>query len=350
MKDKKKFIISLIIVILILLILGLFLLFKEKTVTINFNTDDVVSTIKVKDGEILSIPDNPVKEGYTFGGFVDDNKRVLIPNSKISKDITLKAKWLDNSLETVEITYLVDNKEYKVLTLKNEKLVLPITPYKEGYTFICWVDSNNNFISDNSIVTSGIKLKAYFIKKGSKTNTVKFDSSEGSRVDSLIVNNNEKIILPIPPTKDGYVFKGWFDSNNNEITKETIVTSNLELKALWKEPYTCPDNCLKIEDGSKCIRETTTDIIKTNGCPAGTRENNGTCLNYSKKYQAFNLNQAPWWGCNGNDFKYTEEDAGGAVDWCVPRINKINTETCPSGYTKENNICKKTETLTCIAN
>lgn len=348
--SKKKIIVSLIIVILILLILGLFLLFKEKTVTISFNVDDVVSTVKVKDGEILTIPANPYKEGYIFGGFFDETGSVLLPTSKINKDVTLKANWIKNDVETVTITYLIDNKEYKVVTLKNEKFILPIIPFKEGYTFICWIDSNNNFISKDNILLQDITLKPYFIKNKVKTSTIKFDVDGGSYVNSLIIETGKNIILPIPPTKDGYVFKGWFDLDNNEITKETIVTSNLELKALWKEPYTCPDNCLKIEDGSKCIREITTDIIKTNGCPAGTRENNGTCLNYSKKYQAFNLNQAPWWGCNGNDFKYSEEDAGGAVDWCVPRINKINTETCPSGYTKENNICKKTETLTCIAN
>lgn len=89
--NKKKIIISLIIVILVLLILVLFLFFREKTVTINFKVDDIVSTVKVKEGETVTIPDNPVKEGYIFGGFVNETGNVLLPTSKISKDVTLKA-------------------------------------------------------------------------------------------------------------------------------------------------------------------------------------------------------------------------------------------------------------------
>mgnify|MGYP004667179429 CR=1 FL=1 len=347
--NKKKITISLIIVILVLLILVLFLFFKGKTVTISFKVDDIVSTVKVKEGETVTIPDNPVKEGYIFGGFVNETGNVLLPTSKISKDVTLKANWIKNDVKTVTITYVIDNKEYKVIVSENEKFVLPIVPFKEGYTFVCWLDSNNNFISKGNVLLQDITLKAYFIKNGVKTSTIKFDALGGSSVDSLIIETGKNIILPIIPVKDGYKFGGWFDLEGKEITNSSVINNNLELKALWKEPYTCPDNCQKIEDGSKCIRETTTDIIKTNGCPAGTRENNGTCLNYSKKYQAFSLNQAPWWGCNGNDFKYTEEESGGAVDWCVPRVNKVNQETCPSGYTRDGDICKKSETLSCLA-
>ena len=131
--NKKKIIISLIIVILVLLILVLFLFFKGKTVTINFKVDDIVSTVKVKEGEIVTIPDNPVKEGYIFGGFVNETGNVLL------QDIT---------------------------------------------------------------------LKAYFIKNGVKTSTIKFDALGGSSVDSLIIETGKNIILPIIPVKDGYKFGG----------------------------------------------------------------------------------------------------------------------------------------------
>lgn len=44
---------------------------------------------------------------------------------------------------------------------------------------------------------------------------------------------------------------------------------------------------------------------------------------------------------------YTEEEAGGALMWCVKTTSKLTIESCPSGYTKENDICKKAETVNC---
>ena len=33
--------------------------------------------------------------------------------------------------------------------------------------------------------------------------------------------------------------------------------------------------------------------------------------------------------------------------WCVKTVKKTTTKGCPSGYTKDGNTCKKTETLNC---
>ncbi len=53
-----------------------------------------------------------------------------------------------------------------------------------------------------------------------------------------IVQVGDKIgTLPIA-TKDGYVFKGWLDENNNEITADYIVSKTLTLYVDWEEiPY-----------------------------------------------------------------------------------------------------------------
>lgn len=71
-------------------------------------------------------------------------------------------------------------------------------------------------------------------------------------------------------------------------------------------------------------------------------------MNYKVKYLADNIDKAPYWKCkNSSDYMYTEEEVGGALMWCVKTTSKVTTESCPSGYTKENDICKKTETVNC---
>lgn len=45
---------------------------------------------------------------------------------------------------------------------------------------------------------------------------------------------------------------------------------------------------------------------------------------------------------------FSEEDGvGGAYMRCVKTTSKVTIESCPSGYTKENDTCKKTEIVNC---
>ena len=40
---------------------------------------------------------------------------------------------------------------------------------------------------------------------------------------------------------------------------------------------------------------------------------------------------------------YTEEEASGAMMWCVPTTSVQKSNTCPSGYSLKDNKCIKTE-------
>ena len=53
------------------------------------------------------------------------------------------------------------------------------------------------------------------------------------------------------------------------------------------------------------------------------------------------FNQGTW---EGAEAEY--RDSNGKY-WCVKTVKKITTKGCPSGYTKDGNTCKKTETLNC---
>lgn len=52
-------------------------------------------------------------------------------------------------------------------------------------------------------------------------------------------------------------------SNNEVVTKDTIIDGNITLKSKWKLPYVCPENCIPSEDGSTCTREVTVSLSKT---------------------------------------------------------------------------------------
>ena len=64
---------------------------------------------------------------------------------------------------------------------------------------------------------------------------IQFNSNGGSSVANRYVSPNTAIgTLPIP-TKSGYNFAGWYDSNNQRVRHSTVITSDTDLHAVWTE-------------------------------------------------------------------------------------------------------------------
>lgn len=354
---KKKVAIFLIVIVLLLLLLFiLYLLFgREKSFTITFDTDGGtnISSITIKNGETIKLPNNPTKDGYTFIGWVNENNNIVTNGLKLSKDTTLKATWIDNNAEVIKIIFDTNggNNIDNIMMEKDKTILLPVEPTKNGYIFYGWIDENGNITLTDMTITTDMTLKAYWIKKDAKTWTISFDTDGGNSINDIVVENGKIIVLPINPTKEGYIFAGWVDENGKYITKDTIVKNKITLKATWKKPYTCPDSCTPIEDGSKCSKDVTSEISTTLSCPSGYNLKNGMCV--GTRYAANSISVSPWWACNSSsEYMYDEIDESGlgAMMWCEPRINPTQNKVCPSGYMQNGNICKKTEIISCEAN
>lgn len=65
-----------------------------------------------------------------------------------------------------------------------------------------------------------------------KTYTITFDTDGGTNVDSVVIEENEKLILPEEPTKEGYNFNGWL-LNGNLFNESNSIDKNITLKADW---------------------------------------------------------------------------------------------------------------------
>lgn len=348
-KMKERLILGLIFLIIFFISLLLLFIFRNDYYTVSFNTDggNSIKDIKVKENNSLELPENPSKDGYTFIGWINSKGELISNNSKFDENITLKALWRDNSKESVTLTF---DSGYSITIEKDSNYILPISPSKKGYTFIGWLDENNNLVYTTSKVNKDTKLKAYYIKNDISTITIKVDTDGGENINSYKVEKDGTIILPVNPTKKGYVFSHWVLSNGDEIKSNMKVTSNMTIKAIWKTPYTCESGCTPIEDGSKCTKEVTTKKISSYTCSEGKLVNKNRCTTGSK-YPAINTDSAPFWVCNNStDYQYDEEEAGGAISYCQPTKEATKEDKCPSGYTLENDTCKKTETIKCKAN
>jgi len=358
MKKENQFMYAQIVIILLLILIILILLFgREKSFTITFNSNGgtEISSVEVKDGEIVTLPEFPTKEGFTFVGWTNEEGNVVTKGTKVTKDITLNAEWISNDAKTFNLKFDTNGGDEinDILVEEGKDILLPINPTKEDYIFVGWVNEEGNIITKDMLVNESITLKALWISADAKTVTVSFDTNGGNEIGSIVIENGKVILLPINPIKTGYVFSGWVDENGNEITKDSIVDKNITIKATWKEPYTCPSGCTPTGDGSKCTKVSTKEMINVSTCPSGYTLKNNQCLDVKNKYHANSIDISPFWACNSSsEVMYSEVDSSGlgAFMWCANKANKVTTKGCPSGYKKDGSKCIKIETIKCTAN
>ncbi len=293
--SKKKILIIVCLVVCIVVALVVFLLPKDKnidivsyTITFNTNGGSIVNNQNVLEGEKITKPSDPTKEGYTFDYWTYQDVEFDF-NTSVKSNMTLTAKWTESKKEEKEFTITFDSDGGSAVAQQIIKegstVTKPSNPTKSGYEFKGWFINDNEYVFE-SLVSDNITLKAKWEKVStgnteSKTNTsnnknnnkntssstnttqytVTFDSNGGSSVSSKKVNSGSKVSKPSDPTKNGYKFAGWTLSGKS-YDFNSKVTGNITLVAKWtQKSYTVsaskvdeysPDRILTVyEDGSK---------------------------------------------------------------------------------------------------
>lgn len=141
-----------------------------KAYTITFNSDggSKVSTLSVKQNTVATKPSNPTKSGYKFDGWYLGNEKYQF-TEKVSKDITLTAKWIKViNVESLKIS----NTTLKLEKGKTSTLTVEITPDNATNKTITWTSSNSKVAS----VSKTGKVTA--LSKGTATITATVDGKK----------------------------------------------------------------------------------------------------------------------------------------------------------------------------
>ena len=213
--------------------------------TVKFDSNggsNVSDIVDVKENSTISKPKDPTREGFVFEGWYKDEDLKTpwdFKTDKITSNITLYAKWIEIPKYIVKfdsnggsnVSDIVDVKE-------NSTISKPEDPIKEGFMFEGWYkDSSYTNVWDfeTDKVTSNITLYAKW--REIPKYTVKFDSNGGSNVSDIVdVKENSTISKPKDPTREGFVFEGWYKDEDLKTPWDfTIdkVTSNITLYAKW---------------------------------------------------------------------------------------------------------------------
>lgn len=136
--------------------------FEYNLVTVTYDLDGGIGLAleTIKKNTTLPIPEPPVKPGYKFLKWTSNGEDFSF-NTKISKNITLKAVW--EEIEYIKVIFDTDGGEvinYKIIEKYSKIDNLPV-PVKEGYEFVEWQINNKKFNIDN-IISNDIILKAVY--------------------------------------------------------------------------------------------------------------------------------------------------------------------------------------------
>ncbi|MCL2797583.1 MAG: InlB B-repeat-containing protein [Firmicutes bacterium] len=208
------------------------------TLTFNTNGGSIQPSVTDDEGTLVGEPlMDPTKSGFTFEGWYADvalTAAAVFP-IQLTQNITVYAKWA--AIPRVTLTFNSNGgSEIPSVTYdEGDFASIPLTfPTRRGYSFDDWyldaafTNAAPYFWTINQDTTLYAKWTAL------TSYTVRFETNGGSVIPSEIYYIGESVTAPIPPTRAGYRFDGWF------FDEELIVpvsfpwfASNRTLYAKW---------------------------------------------------------------------------------------------------------------------
>ncbi len=185
------------------------------------------TTVSVKYGDAVSKPEvDPSKEHHVFDGWVDSNDLQYDFSTPVIEDVIIKASY---SLEKFMVTFFSEDGQVIGEPQYIEYGMAAIAPNYSaplGYQFNGWSEDFTNVTEDLLV----------YVELLGETYSIVFETLGGSAVNTIHQVIGESIDQPENPTREGYVFGGWFTSveMTDEYTSFTTMPYNgLTLYAKW---------------------------------------------------------------------------------------------------------------------
>ncbi|MEA5061024.1 MAG: InlB B-repeat-containing protein [Erysipelotrichaceae bacterium] len=189
--------------------------------TIHFDTQggNQIDDEYVNYGDDATLPDEPTRLGYTFvGWYTSTGYNTRVNFTHVTEDITAYALWV---VARFEVTFdsnggtTVDN----IPVEYGNPITAPTDPTKEGYTFVGWYLS----LTDTQPYDFSTKIYSSFTLIAKWTvNSYTLTIDVDGQITTVEVDYGSTMTIPSDPTKDGYVFEGWYlDSGFTKPLTET---------------------------------------------------------------------------------------------------------------------------------
>ena len=190
--------------------------FGKGAFLVTFMVDDkVYSTTSMDFGELIVLPEDPTKVGYTFAGWDNYTDGATVP----ADNVTYTAKW---NVNKYTVAFVSEGETVKSDELDyGSAITLPANPEKEGYSFDSWTPVVAETVPANDVTyTATFKINKY---------NVTFDV-DGKVFSTATLEYGSVITAPESiPTKEGYTFKSWKDYADGA----TVPANDITYVAEW---------------------------------------------------------------------------------------------------------------------
>lgn len=141
--------------------------------------------------EAIILPDDPIKEGHTFGGWEG------VPETMPIHDVTVNALFTINKYV---LSYVVDGEVHMADSITYGDSIVVIAPLeREGHTFSGWVGAPETMPAKDTTIVGSFIVNSYLL-----TYTI-----DGDTIQSDSVAYGSEITMLEAPVKAGYSFDGW---------------------------------------------------------------------------------------------------------------------------------------------
>ena len=220
----------------------------------NNNINNKVATNRFAKGALGYIgypPTHP--EGFEFVGYYDNPQftgdkygyQITLYN-----DLTLYAKFNEVIIPVESV--VINQNDLTLKETQSSKLTATVYPDNANNKKLIWSSSDDSVatVSSTGLVTAvapgtatitvtseydnSIKDSITVTVLETPTYTVKFDGAGGTTFDDQVLLEGEKATNPGTPTREGYVFSGWY-LGEEKYNFDNEVTSNITIIAKWTE-------------------------------------------------------------------------------------------------------------------
>ncbi|WP_438830327.1 InlB B-repeat-containing protein [Lacrimispora indolis] len=217
--------------------------------------EDFYKTTVPVGGKVSDKPADPTRDGYLFKGwygYLDENDKPVMwdfANDTVTENTTLWAAWEEACIVAFDPEDGTQYEDFYKTTVPVGGKVSdkPADPTRDGYLFKGWygyLDENDKPVMwdfENDTVAENTTLWAAW----EEACIVAFDPEDGTQYEDFykttVPVGGKVSDKPADPTRDGYLFKGWYgylDENDKPVMwdfENGTVTENMTLWASWKE-------------------------------------------------------------------------------------------------------------------
>ncbi|NLF37414.1 MAG: leucine-rich repeat protein, partial [Clostridiaceae bacterium] len=197
---------------------------NEYVLTFNSNEGSIVNKIEgIIHDSTVTMPTDPIKEGYEFSGWYVDNETfelIFNQNTKVTSNLTVYAKWVSKSVSDV----VINKKVTAILLNSSETLIACVLPEIAENKSLTWSSSNEAVATvDTNGKVTGLSIGQAIITATS------YESAVTEKCTVVVYTETVETDFIIDTIDNKTVIKDYVGNGGNVVIPVTINEKTLNI-------------------------------------------------------------------------------------------------------------------------